>query len=260
MVTTHYEGLYQVSEGHVLARGLGDTEGEESIGIIYVPGGAGTESSFKQIGSITNPNQLLFVVRNAVNGVRSVIRPKRAVSIASDWTWGNDTVIDRIDDVWAYAIANHGFRDDLVHLIGASMGAPCVLNWAARNVDSVASISVAIGAVDIQDIENNDRVVPYSLPEPKSAYGGSGPPNDHNPADQTAELAPLGEKIKMWQSNNDSICLIGPAEDFADATGAQLVNIGNQTGFIGVPGHALVSGFDPDDVALHIQECEDGLV
>lgn len=234
MVAVRYEGAYREDQAHILGRARGDALVSAHYGVLYAPGGGGLETSWQE-GTNTNPNE-------AGDALRLAAAFYRFTSLATDWTWGNDEVISRLSDLHSYSRTSHHFRWR-VHLLGASMGVPCILNWAVRNPKLVASIAGLIPAVDIQDIEDNHRVAPYGLPEPSSAYGER-PPDAYNPRTYASELR--GIPIKLWYSANDTVCVPETVEAFAEASGAELVNLGDQDSFI--PGHGLNSNFNPADV------------
>ncbi len=137
-------------------------------GVILVPGGAGTEDSWAGANA-TNPGTVTNLIHRLCDDTRY---KRRFLTFHSDWTWGDDVESQRILDGITHARANYQFKNDKVHLIGVSMGGPCVLNFAYLYPSLVASVSTMIGAVDPQDIETNSRVSVYNLPQPSTAFGG----------------------------------------------------------------------------------------
>ncbi len=208
---------------------------------VYLPGGGGLETSW-QGGTDTNPLEVNEVVRDCVD---RGIRRHRLVTIPTDWTWGDAEMNTRIDDMLTYAEANYGFSPPY-HLIGVSMGTLCALNWAVRNLDLVASLSLMLGVVNPQGMTDGRLTGGTGHPnleppvvDPTVAYAGA-VPDAYNPLDRAAEYA--GVPIKMWQSNNDSVAYLSEATAFAAINGATIVNIGNQSGGA-IFGHGLDSGF-----------------
>ncbi len=217
--------------------------------VVYLPGGGGNETSW-QGGTDTNPNETGDAFRDCAErgGVR-----RRIITLPTDWTWGDDEMQTRIDDVLTYAEAHYGFQAPY-HFVGVSMGCPCAFNWAVNNLDRVRSIAGMLPAVDLQEIVDDGLLTtppfaPPNLypPNDGTAYGVR-PPDSHNPASFASDL--LGTPIKLWYSNNDSIVLPATVTAFAAASGATAVNIGNQTAT--VPGHGLDTGFTSTDVATFL--------
>ncbi len=219
--------------------------------VVYLAGGGGDEDSW-QGGTDTNPSETGDVLRATAD--RGVYR-HRIITLPTNWTWGDDEMITRIDDVLTYAEANYGF-DPPYHLVGVSMGTPCAMNWAVNNLDKVQSIACMLPAVNIQEIvddalANTPPVAPPNVYPPNhgTAYGVR-PPDDHNPASYAADLS--GVPMKLWYSNNDTICLPAEVVSFAADSGAETVNIGDQAPFLGIAGHNLAQGFTATDVATFL--------
>ncbi len=209
--------------------------------MVYLPGGGGVETSW-QGGTDTNPSETGDVLRDCTD---RLTYHRRVVTLPTDWTWGDDEMITRIDDMFTYAEANYGF-DPPYHLIAVSMGTCCAFNWAVNNLDKVQSISCMLPAVDLQDIE--DTVIPVypAIVAPSVAYGTSSIPSDHDPSDYAASLSDV--PIKLWYSTNDTVVHPATVTAFAAASGATLQSIGNQSGGFLV-GHGLDSGFVYSQVA-----------
>ncbi len=218
--------------------------------VVFLAGGGGLETSW-QGGSDTNPSEVGDALRDCAE--RYVYR-HRIITLPTNWTWGDDEMITRIDDALTYAEAQYGFNPPY-HFVGVSMGTPCAMNWAVNNLDKVRSIACMLPAVNIQEIvddnlANTGAVAPPNVYPPNhgTAYGVR-PPDSHNPASYAADLS--GIPIKLWYSNNDTICLPAEVVSFAADSGAETVNIGNQTVF-GIPGHGLDTGFTSTDVATFL--------
>ncbi len=242
MVSTRYATGFADSGAYTFGYGRHDTLAGTQRGIILVPGGGGTEISW-QIGSATQPNIISALMARLCDG-----HGRRFISIASDWTWGNSVVVDRIGDAIELANAWHSFADK-VHLIGVSMGGCCVLNYALRHPEKVASVSMVIPVVDQQDIYDNGRVTPYSLPEPSTAFDDERPPNSWTPARNAAGLRRIPGAA--WYSDNDSVCVKETIEPLCEHADFAANNLGDQVGWI--PGHAA-DDLPLDDVAAFIAE------
>lgn len=210
---------------------------------LFFAGGDGNEASW-QGGTSTNPQEVGDAVRSCAD---LLAYRRRGVSPPTDWTWGDDEMIDRIDAMLDYAEATYGFVGPY-HLTAVSMGTPCAMNWAVNNLDRTRSIACMLPAVDLQDIEDNRAPLYPAIVPPSDAYGTSTIPDDHNPAAYASDLRHV--PIKLWYSNNDTVCVPSTVTAFAAASGATTVNIGNQTSIL--PGHGLDSGFTASDVGAFL--------
>jgi len=154
----------------------------------------------------------------------TAVSTNRMPVIATDMggisTWGNSTAMTAMNDTTAF-FSNKLGADDQVILLGISMGAATVLNWARTNPSKVAAIALHIPVVDLQDIIDNNR---SGLgPLVTAAYGGN-PPSASNPAVNTADFT--GFPIRIWYSSNDPICIPSIVTSFASAVGATMTNLG----------------------------------
>lgn len=244
MLSSYHINDYQSGQGHVFGCGGPDKLAAKKPGIIYAPGGGGLATSW-QTGTATNPNIVNKVIRVSCERPIGVSR-FRFVSFASEWTWGNQTSVDRISDLYAYANVHHSFSAAKVHLLGVSMGAACVLNWAKANLAKVASIALLIPAVDVQDIDDNNRATAYGLPAPSTAYGDVRPPDADTPARHAGIYQ--GIPIKIWYSTNDTIVIPEIVQTFASQSGATLISLGSLPPDLGIPGHGLSNQFNPESV------------
>jgi pimeloyl-ACP methyl ester carboxylesterase len=214
--------------------------------VVYMPGGGGLEDSWMTDTS-TNPAGPDDVLRDCTD--RGVHR-RRIVSLPTDYTWGDAEMNTRVDSMLAFCEANYLFRPPY-HLVGASMGTLCCLNWAVRNPTKVASVSLMLPLVNPQLLDTDGRLTGgghhvYAPPIilPHVAYGGA-VPNAYNPLSRASDFTGLG--IKMWASNDDEVCFISEATSFAAANDAVLHNIGNQGNTL-IYGHSLSSGFVASEV------------
>lgn len=239
MQSTRYTDAYLSGQSHTLAAGRKDL-GAAAVGAIYAPGGNGADTSWQTAGTATNPQETYSLIANVCD--RANWQPGyRIASFATEWTWGNDSSVNRIQQLYTYAQSNHGFSGTKVHLVGVSMGATCVLNWALVHPTKVASLSLILPCVDIQDIEDNARATEWGIPQPSTAYGDVRPPDDHNPADNAASYASM--PVRIWYSTNDEISMPATITAFAAGSGADLISMGDQPPHLGIPGHSLDSGF-----------------
>lgn len=252
MWATLYSDAYLSGQQHVFGAPRKLLGNGTAVGTIYAAGGGGTATSWQTSGTATNPQETNELVEAVVDRTPGWDPAYRMCSFATDWTWGNDTAIDRIQNLYTYAQANHGYSNLKVHLIAVSMGCTCVLNWAYTYPNRVASISILLPAVDIRDIEANGRATAVNIPAPSTAFGDVDPPVDHNPASHPGAYKDM--PVKIWYSTNDTICVPDTVTAFGAACGAEMVSLGDQPPQIGIPGHSLNAGFDPISVREWLDE------
>src|SRR5688500_1203954 len=75
--------------------------------------------------------------------------PVIATEVGGVISWGNRTAQAAMDATLTYFNDMTGARTDKVILVGQSMGAATVLNWAFNNPTKVAAIALHIPAVDL---------------------------------------------------------------------------------------------------------------
>lgn len=200
--------------------GRGSKTNVTKRGGIYCPGGiVGTEMSWAAGGNVTDAIEL------------TARTDRRWITIADLVQWGNTTHQDRVTTAYTTAQSSYGFDSTKVNLFAASGGAAPILNWAIANVAKVQSITLVIPAVDIRDIDLNNRVSVLGFDPvtqgPRAAYGGSTPGTAFNPVSNAAALA--GIPIRLYYSNTDNVCLPATQTAFQTAVGSSctLVNMGN---------------------------------
>lgn len=141
-------------------------------------------------------------------------------------TWGNDTVIASYGSTVTFLNSRTGARTDRVMLLGMSMGALTVLNWAVANISKVAAIGLLLPCVDLADIHDNNRGGFQAAVE--GAYGGlsgyTAAEPTHNPANFTATLSSV--PIRIWYSTDDPICVPSVVTAFGSAVGATMTSLG----------------------------------
>lgn len=135
--------------------------------------------------------------------------------------WGNSTAQGYIGNLRTYGQSNWGFSSGKVDLLGRSAGAAAALNWAKANPTLVNAIALLIPAVDLQDIDTNNRGS-YSA-SIEAAWGGA-VPDASNPADNTASFT--GFPIAIWRSTDDPVCVQSVVDPFASAVGATVHSLG----------------------------------
>jgi pimeloyl-ACP methyl ester carboxylesterase len=182
--------------------------------------------------------------------IPSVIAQRGMISLAGDLgssantygTFGNDDTIDAIGDVIAYGRSSLGVTADPVHLLGGSMGATGVCNYAVRNPDEVASLTLIIPLVGLIDAHDNNRGGYATTIE--AAYtnqaGWNAAKATHDPLTFAADLPDV--PIRIYYSTNDPICVPDTMTAFQAITGCELVSIGAQ-------GHYAAGLIDPDEIA-----------
>jgi poly(3-hydroxybutyrate) depolymerase len=142
--------------------------------------------------------------------------------------WGNDTAVARIDEVIAWAATEWDCVTDRIGLIGDSAGGATALNWARANPAETAAVATRVGAVDIGSIFQGGAGDPFLVGLINNAYGGNwaAAAATHDPALNTALLAPLADRIRIYYSENDSLIPAAPVVAAAAAIGCRAFNIG----------------------------------
>lgn len=207
-----------------------------NTGVILAPGFLGTADYFTEYYSPVDLKAKELAQRIPMQRV-----PAIATDMGGSSTWGNDTAIAACGSTLTYLNTATKARTDRVVLVGLSMGALTVLNWARANPSKVAAIGLFLPAVNLADIHDNDRSGLASAIE--SAYGGAagyaadGP--SHDPANFTSSYT--GMPIRIWYSTDDTTAVPSVVTAFGTAVGATLTSMGNV-------GHSI-SSLDAVDAA-----------
>lgn len=145
-------------------------------------------------------------------------------------TWGNDDLINAIDDLIGFAAANFGTSEDRVALYGTSMGG-CSLNWAWRNPEKVVACAYTIPVVSLQGIHDRD---PLGIGEfVELAYGDTEdyldalPEHDPSYPIPVSILSGIADRIHIWYSADDNVIAASEVETFSALTGVEITNVGN---------------------------------
>ncbi len=189
------------------------------IPLIFIPGlGAGADATYPQL-------EWLGTVDTGIVGVSADLSADKA-------GWGRDSDNLAVDDVIAWAAANHGTRTDQVAFDAGSMGGLTILNWAKTHMDQVAAIALAIPAIDLagvrqRDLDDLHLGIAASI---EAAYGGfagyTAALPTHSPALQPTALSPIAGRIRGWYASNDNVCAASEIEAWATANGAEITNVG----------------------------------
>lgn len=206
-------GQYVAGEKHVALRSRLYRHNGTRRPIIFFPGGVGGHLAF--LVTPINGSQITPVLADAGY-------PMISADLGGGSDWGNDEAQTRIGQAWTQVKAELSTATDKMLLVGVSQGATAALNYAKNNPTNVAAVACLVPAVDIQDIYDNDRA--GAAAGIAAAYGGSRPPDTHNPADNTAALS--GIPIKLWYATDDTIIFPATVTDFAAAVGATAVSLG----------------------------------
>lgn len=166
--------------------------------------------------------------------------PTIATDLGGGSTWGNETLVSRLNTTITYFNAITGARTDRVILLGVSMGAASVLNWIRNwantgagsgndfaNRNKVAAVVLLAPSVDLQDIVNNNRGgLGGAVSGAYSGYTGGWATQapTANPANYASGYASV--PIRIWYSTNDSICVPATITAFATGSGATLTSLG----------------------------------
>jgi alpha-beta hydrolase superfamily lysophospholipase len=169
--------------------------------------------------------------------------------------WGNEDCVARMNDTITYFNQIAGARTDRVVLLGASMGAASVLNWARNwqntaagsgndfaNLSLVAGVALWAPALDMEDIFDNDRgSLAATISTAYSGYTGGWATQAATANSANYAAGYLGSSIRIWYSTDDPICLESTITTFGAASGATLTSLG-------AVGHS-VNGMDVEDFA-----------
>lgn len=234
-VATRYTTGGGTTGAHMFIRSRNrKSSGDISVGVMYMPGGNGSETTW-QAGDATTPDNANLVLHRLVQDSYSF----RIITMHTDWDWGNSTVTTRMNDAFAQA-ANYNFSLSRIHIVAASMGTVCALNYAKAHPSLIASLSLMLPVVDLDDIEANNRVGQYGFPQPSTAYGGT-IPDASNPIENAASFTSF--PIGMWGTTDDTICIYSRATAFASAVnsagGNCVMNSLGAAGNLVLPGHSL---------------------
>lgn len=166
--------------------------------------------------------------------------PWAATDLAGATTWAGDAVLDRIDDVFAYMVANYGVRDDKFCLWGGSMGGLNEIIYALERPENVLAVGGGIPVTDPQYVHDND--IGGFAASIEAVYGGPTVPNDRQPKLRGADWDP-SVPGKFWYSTNDNFTPLASTQAFLDDAAAA----GVEGVSLGAVGHNYLST-DPDDV------------
>lgn len=137
-------------------------------------------------------------------------------------TWGNNTAISRVGEAKTWLEAGVGAVAGPVVLMGASMGALAVLNWARQHPSLVSAVVVFIPVLDLQDVWANNYNGATALIN--AAYGGAYVDATeravHNPLYQSTVGDHRDYPIQIWFSDNDPVALPTFVEQFVDNVGS----------------------------------------
>ena len=134
-------------------------------------------------------------------------------------TWGNDTVVDRIESARLNLVAL-GCRSDKVGLVGTSMGGISCWSYARANPTKVAAIVAMIPVCDIEDM----RPIGGFGVQIEAAWGiaaGGVLPDRANPntVANAALIASSGASISLYYSTADTTTRPGPVTQLAAKLG-----------------------------------------
>ena len=139
--------------------------------------------------------------------------------------WGNTTGRARITDALTYARSTLGASSAPAVLIGASQGGLAALSWAMNNPADTACVVGLIGAVDLNDIRDDDDAGQRAAID--AAYGVTYPaalPAGVNPAGRASEFTTI--PTQWWYANNDALVDSPTVTTFAATAGTDLHDLG----------------------------------
>lgn len=130
------------------------------MGVIYCHGATGVAGQVVDGVSFASLKAIMLAV--AVAGYP-------IVSVYTGDSWGNDYGMAQITAAKTFLQGAVGAKAGKIALIGGSMGGANVLNWAKRNLSSVACAVGFVPVSDISDIHTNNRGI--LTDNVNSAYG-----------------------------------------------------------------------------------------
>lgn len=138
-------------------------------------------------------------------------------------TWGNATLISRMDEAYAYTQTLPQVKKGKVILAGQSMGGLAMLNWARANKTKVAAV---VGVIPVTNM--NTAIANGFSTQIAAAYGGAYSDAtygaQYNPRVYAATLA--GVPGQLWVGSTDVIANTTDAGAVAAAAGTiQMVTI-----------------------------------
>lgn len=148
-----------------------------------------------------------------------------ACDLGGTGTWGNDTVISRINDAYTYAQTLPGIRTGRVLLLGTSMGGLSSLVWTAGHMGQVHGLAAIIPVIDVNDIHANNRGgftsainAAYSGGWSQATYGAA-----HNPLTIATAGTYAALPMQIHYGTTDAICLPAKAIEFGTKTNSTLL-------------------------------------
>lgn len=146
-------------------------------------------------------------------------------------TWGNDTAIARLTEAKTYLQgAAWNAKAGTVLLLGQSMGALAMLNWARQNLASVAAAVGLVPVSDLNDVYANNRGGFAAGID--TAYGGSYVDSTQKALHNPAYFATLGDlaglNYQAHYGSSDTIVIPSTVTGLVSAIGgtASAVNVG----------------------------------
>lgn len=208
-------GAYAASQRHVevLPRTFQRGVGNGNPGVLFCPGhGAGAYQGRAY-------PYTLHIVRALVGAGY----PYMSIDAQGD-SWGNDAAIADVEDGVDYLEGTIGAVDD-VFLIGFSMGALAVLNFARANLARVRAVALICPMVAM-DWANDNSTPAYAPGELATVYGGGyeAALATHDPSAYAAELVDLPGKV--WRASDDTSVPPAQVDAFAAAAEFEVRNLG----------------------------------
>jgi pimeloyl-ACP methyl ester carboxylesterase len=181
----------------------------------------------------------------AFGNIPGVVAQRGIVNYAGDFggisTWGNNSAVSTIGEAVDYLAASLGAVGP-IHMLGGSMGALNVLNYAKRFPADVASLTLIIPLVALDAFHDENRGGYATTVE--AAYGGLAGYNadiaNRDPSQWTSEVPDVPTRI--YYSTNDPLCLPAEVLAFATAIGAEPISLG-------AVGHVAQGLIDPNAIA-----------
>lgn len=212
MWTSRGIGVYVASEAHTCASGRLYKGSSSRRPVVYFPGGVGGDRKF--LDDSTTGSQIGPLLAECGYPIISA-------AFGGPSLWGNSTTATRIGQAWTQVKSQLSTATDKMLLIGVSQGATAALNYAKSNPSNVAAIVGIVPAVDIQDIDTNNRGGASTAIQ--TAHGGA-PSDALTPAKNASSFTAIPQKL--YYASDDTTVIPSTVTTFAATSGASTVNLG----------------------------------
>lgn len=168
-----------------------------------------------------------------LNDIASAGHPVLACDLGGIATWGNDTVLARINSAKTYLQSTLSAPSGPVLMVGASMGGLSCLVWAKNNPTDCAGVIGLVPVSDVTDIHTNNRQGLASSID--SAYAGGWSEAVYGAARNPVTFASSLSSVPMllFSGTTDTVVLPSTVTALAAGSGATHISVeGGHGGWI----------------------------